>query len=88
MEEININTKENASAKSMFIVFANLIRDDDLNTMEMFPEEFLCSKTTWTQFAGFLRTKAVNGDISKGTAEIYLNAAKLWTKGSNDKYNH
>ena len=46
MEEININTKENASANSMFIVFANLIRDDDLNTMEMFPEEFLCNKAT------------------------------------------
>ena len=83
MEETNINKKEIPSAKASFVLF-----DDDFNTMEEMSEQFLCVKTTWSQFVGFLRTKAVNGDISKGIAEIYLNNAKLWTKGSNDKYNH
>ena len=88
MEEININKKEIPSAKASLVVFAKLVSDDDFNTMEEMSEQFLCVKTTWSQFVGFLRTKAVNGDISKGIAEIYLNNAKLWTKGSNNKYNH
>lgn len=78
---VNIGRKESSTTSAgvkKFITFANLVSSDDeeITSIQQLPEEFLCKKETWMGFAGFLKGLAYSGDITKNTAEVYLNAAK------------
>lgn len=73
---IRISSNENSSAIKAFMHFVNNISDNHVNELDDLDEKFLCSIETWQLFAGHLMRMAVNGQIMKGTAEVYLNGAK------------
>ena len=81
MDLVDISRRESPAASAglkKFITFANLANSDDVEVSDIrqLSKDFLCKKETWMGFAGFLKGLALNGDITKNTAEVYLNAAK------------
>ena len=81
VDHVSIDRRESGTASAAltkFVTFANLVNSDDVEakSVDDLREEFICKIETWTGFAGFLKGLALTGNITKNTAEVYLNGAK------------